>query len=148
MRCPSLLLYIGLTIWIGLGSAWAQDIMVRDPRIPETPPVAKAMAAYMTIANTTMQPRLLLAASSPDFKQIEIHQTTMHNGMAHMAAQTSLPIPANGTVVLEPGGLHLMLMQPVRPLKDGDSVALQLRFDDGTTLAVSAPVIKRTPRQQ
>ena len=147
MKSSTLLLFIAMMLWTGIGCAGAQDIIIRDPRIPEAPPVAKAMAAYMTIANTTIEPRRLLSASSPDFKQIEIHQTAMHNGMAHMAAQPNLPIPANSTVVLEPGGLHLMLMQPVRPLKEGDSVALQLRFDDSSTLEVRAPVIKRAPRQ-
>ena len=136
-------LCLGVMLWAGLGAASTKDIVITDPRIPERPPVAKMLAAYMTITNTTATPRQLLSVASPDFKQIEIHQTTMHNGMAHMAAQASLPVPANSKVILAPGGLHLMLIQPLRQLRAGDTVMLNLMFDDSAALAVTVPVVKQ-----
>ena len=45
---------------------------------------------------------------------------------------------------LKPGGYHVMLMDLVRPLKEGDTVPLQLTFEDKAgkkqTLEVKAQV--------
>jgi hypothetical protein len=54
-----------------------------------------------------------------------------------------LTIPAAGSVLLEPGGLHLMLFDPVRPLLQGDSVTLVLHRSDGICIALSVPVLRR-----
>jgi copper(I)-binding protein len=37
-------------------------------------------------------------------------------------------IPANGSFELKPGGAHLMLVDIKQPLKEGDRVALTLKF--------------------
>ena len=63
--------------------------------------------------------------------------------MAQMTAQASLPVPANGKALLEPGGLHLMLMQPLRLLRAGDKVVLNIMFDDGAPVVLTVPVIKQ-----
>ena len=146
MKRQVLTLCLGAMLWAGLCAASTKDITITDPRIPERPPVAKMLAAYLTITNTAATPAQLLSVASPDFKQIEIHQTTMHQGMAQMTAQASLPLPANSKAVLEPGGLHLMLMHPLRPLRAGDSVVLTFLFDDGATLTVMVPVVKNNAR--
>ena len=123
--------------------AQAGDITVSDPWIAEAPPVARVMAAYMTISNNSSKPVQLLSAASSDFNKIELHQTTMHGGMAHMMAHATLPIGEGSRAVLQPGGYHLMLIHPVRPLKAGDHVDLELRFDSGETLTVTTPVRKK-----
>lgn len=143
MKLQILMLWLGTMLWASFCFASIKEIGITDPRIPERPPVAKMLAAYMTIANTAATAKQLVSVASPDFKQIEIHQTTLHNGMAQMTAQASLPLPANSKVVLEPGGLHLMLMHPLRQLRAGDEVMLTLEFDDGATLAVTVPVVKK-----
>ena len=42
-----------------------------------------------------------------------------------------LPIAAGATAVMAPGGMHLMLMQPRRALRDGDRVAIRFTLADG-----------------
>lgn len=49
-------------------------------------------------------------------------------------------IPAGGTLTLEPGGDHIMLMDMKEPLFPGDDVVVSLALSDGTTLAVTALV--------
>ena len=56
--------------------------------------------------------------------------------MSRMAMVDSLPIPAHGSVVLGPGGYHLMLMKPAAPVVPGDQVKLVLQFGDGSSLPV------------
>jgi len=78
-----------------------------------------------------------------DFARIEIHKTTMHGDMAHMQKQPELVIEGGKRLVLEPGGYHLMLMQPKRTLQDGDRVALTLIFDNGEQVGVQAEVQRK-----
>ena len=51
-----------------------------------------------------------------------------------------IPVPAGGQAKLEPGGLHVMLIDLKQPLKAGDTVPLTLRFDDGGKQLVNVPV--------
>jgi copper(I)-binding protein len=85
-----------------------------------------------------------VAISSPDFASIEIHRSVHENGTVKMVRQERLEVPADGSIVLESGGYHLMLMGRQRPLKEGDQVELLLTFDDGSTVELAAPVRKNT----
>ncbi len=123
----------------------ADAISVTNPWIREAPPGARALGAYMTINNHSNHAVVLESVSSPDFPMIQIDLTKMHEGMAHMLKQPSLPIQSGNNVVLQPGGYHLMLMKPVRSLQIGDLVTLQLHFDNGEIIDVSAVVRKQQP---
>ncbi len=50
--------------------------------------------------------------------------------MMKMSAIDKLALPAGKVVDLKPGGYHVMLMDLVKPLKDGDTVPLQLTVED------------------
>ena len=125
------------------GQVMAGEIAVIDPWIREAPPGTEMLAAYMTIENQSNHTATLVSVSSPAFSMIHIHLTKMDNGMAHMQKQSDLQIKVGGSVVLAPGGYHLMLMQPVRSLHAGDKVKLQLHFDDTEAIDVTAVVRKR-----
>lgn len=49
-------------------------------------------------------------------------------------------------MVLEPGGLHAMLMDLKAPLEEGQSFALKVIFEDGTHFEVEVPVLDITAR--
>ncbi|MFF8818315.1 copper chaperone PCu(A)C [Leucobacter sp. NPDC015123] len=49
-------------------------------------------------------------------------------------------VPAGGSLLLEPGANHIMLMDITEPLAPGDDVTVTLTFSDGTTLDVVALV--------
>lgn len=66
-------------------------------------------------------------------------------GMEGMGGMTmrqvqSIPVPAGGAVSLEPGGLHIMLLELARDLEDGDEFEVELEFSDGSTRTVTAVV--------
>jgi hypothetical protein len=103
------------------------------------------MAAYMTITNTSNETRAMTAVSSKLFNKVEIHRTEMHEGMAKMIPQKELIIPAGKSVSVEPGGYHLMLIDPASVPKEGEQVDMELHFDDGKTLHIKATV--RTGRE-
>ena len=43
----------------------------------------------------------------------------------------------HGTATLAPAGYHLMLMKSTHPIKPGDTVRMNLKFADGSTLATN-----------
>ncbi len=100
--------------------------------VREAPPNAGALAGYVTITNHTDQDRTLVLAKSEQFNAVEIHRTIVENGVAKMRRQKDLPIPAGGSLVLEPGSYHLMLMTPKSAFKANDevTVTISLKSDD------------------
>jgi len=123
-------------------SAPTMDVI--DGWVREAPPTSRVLAAYMQIINLTDTDLTITGISSPDFDSAELHRTAVENGVARMLPVSELTIPAAGSVLLEPGGLHLMLFDPVRPLVQGDSVTLVLRCSDAISLTLSVPVLRNT----
>ena len=117
-------------------------IVVKDAWVREAPPVSPVLAAYMTIENHTGEVKSLTSVTSSAFRKIEIHQTIYKDGMASMEGQDKLTISAEGKIELTPGGTHLMLINPVKKLKAGDTVSFVLNFDNGSKSIVSATVKK------
>lgn len=122
--------------------AHAGPLTVSGAWVREGPPTTAVLAAYMQIDNGGAQDRTLVGASSPQFETVEIHRTEIVDGVARMLPQERLVIPAGGGVTLEPGGLHLMLIQSRQPLTQGDQVTIRLRLEDGTEVPVEAAVRK------
>lgn len=117
-------------------------IEVQQAWIREAPPASRVLAGYMTIINTGDAPAEITGISSPDFTRAELHHTRVEDGVASMVPVASIPVPPGGRVLLEPGGMHLMLFDPGRPLKSGDTVRLEVKQSSGTALAVDARVIR------
>jgi copper(I)-binding protein len=117
---------------------------VHDAWIRETPPTASVLAAYMIITNTGGEPAAITAITSPDFERTELHRTIVEFGIASMAPIEKLEIPAGEKISLEPGGIHLMLMNPQHPLREGDTVILEIQNVDGSSKRFTVPVIRAT----
>jgi copper(I)-binding protein len=61
-------------------------------------------------------------------------------GSMTMQEVESVELPAGETVVLEPGGLHIMLLDLVAPLEVGQSFDLTLTLESGAEIVVTAEV--------
>lgn len=119
-------------------------LTVEHAWIREAPPSARVLAGYMTLVNTTEKSIQVTRVSSPDFAAAELHRTVVEDGVARMVPIDQLDIPAHDRRVLEPGGLHLMLIEPHQPLSDGDSVTLDIQYGDDSCIRISAPVLRKT----
>ncbi len=99
-------------------------------------------AAYLTIRNAGSAADRLVSAATSVAGVVEIHTSEMDSqGVMRMRPLAGgLEIPAGGSVTLEPGSYHLMLMQLSQMLVPGETVTLTLRFASGTTLEVQADV--------
>ncbi len=75
--------------------------------------------------------------STPVAKTADVHRMEMTDGVMTMRAlPDGVSIPAGGSAVLEPGGLHLMLGGLQAPLRAGESVPLTLSFEKAGTVDV------------
>ena len=70
------------------------------------------------------------------FDQIEIHSSFIEDGISTMRKMDSLKIPENSEVKLDPGGYHLMLISPIKEIKEGNVVALIGDFEPASILAL------------
>jgi hypothetical protein len=107
------------------------------------PPMAAGSpaAGYMTIENTSDQADALISASSPVAGSVEIHETTTDTtGMMGMQPVERIEVPAGGSVTLEPGGYHLMVMGLTQPLEIGSTIELELVFERAGKVVVQADV--------
>ncbi len=137
-RTPRILMLLSILLFAGALFAEC-DLHRHGPAVEaawirEAPPVAEVMAGYLTIHNPAEEAVVLEGAESPLFDRIEIHRTGMKGGMAGMERQQGVTIPARGRVEFAPGGLHLMLMGPKKPLAAGSTATITLHFKGGQTL--------------
>jgi periplasmic copper chaperone A len=99
--------------------------------------------AYMDVENRNDDPVSIDAISSPAFGRVEIHETRIVDGVAHMQRVKILTVAGNSKLSLAPGGMHVMLLDPQRALLPGGHVELRLHFSDGGLLELDAPVRTR-----
>jgi copper(I)-binding protein len=57
----------------------------------------------------------------------------------------SVEVPAGGTVVFEPGGFHVMLLELPDPLETGEEFDVTLTLDDDTEVVVPVTVSENAP---
>ena len=107
-----------------------------------TPGTVKTGAIYLTATNNGMAADRLVGASSPAADKVELHEMAMDNGVMKMRPVKSLTIAPGKSVVLKPGGYHVMLTGLKAPLKEGDTVPLTLRFEKAGAIAVTAQIAK------
>lgn len=142
---PTISLFLLLLLCAGSLNA-AGKIEVKNPWVREAPPGVSVMAAYFSLHNHAATEKALVSASSPEFKRVEMHRTEEQDGMAKMIAVHNLKIKGQGSLNFNPGGLHIMLINPKKPLKAGDSISLTLYFTDESSVKISVPVKKASAK--
>lgn len=103
-------------------------------------PGQEATAGYLRIHNSGNQDALLVDFESPAAAMVQLHETNMNNGMMSMNRVESITVPAGGDLLMQPGGLHLMIMGVDKAAFAGESIELKLQFEDGTVLDAQLPV--------
>lgn len=108
-------------------------LVASDVQITRPLPGRDVSAGYLVVSNTTSEDIRITRVTSPEFGMVQIHETKIEDGIARMHALEELIVPAHGSVRLERGGKHLMLM---RPGEIEDSVSLQLYSGDAPVLTI------------
>lgn len=113
---------------------------IGHPWARETPPSAKTGAGYLTIKNTGTDADRLIAVETAGAEKVEMHQSTVENGVAKMRPVTAVDIPAGGDVALQPGGYHLMLVGLKEALAEGMRIPAVLTFEKAGKIDVELAV--------
>ena len=97
--------------------------------------------AYVTIRNTGTEPDRLVSVSCECAASTELHSMSTKDGVMEMAEMKNGFVIAPGeTLVLKPGGNHIMLMGlKVRP-QDGSKVDVKLTFEKAGEITLAMPV--------
>lgn len=104
------------------------------------PPFTNApLPGYLRIVNTGSTADTLLGASSAVATHAMLHGT--EGGGGAMTMLSEVVIPAGDSVVMAPGGLHLMFEGVQRRIVAGDTVAVVLRFARAGEVTVPLPVV-------
>jgi hypothetical protein len=115
----------------------AHDAWAREPA-----PSRDVTGLFVVLENSGASPRSVVSASSDAADKVELHEMKMTNGMMSMSPVKQIDVPAHGKTELKPGGLHVMLFGLKRRPAPGDTIAVTLTLDDGTTVRVTATVRK------
>ena len=106
------------------------DLTVSKPWARATPPKAPAAGGFVVITNDGDEADRLLAVAAPHAGRSEIHEMKIEDDVMVMRPLADgLEIPAHETVVLEPGGYHLMFMSLNAPQVEGEDVPVTLTFE-------------------
>lgn len=119
--------------------------VLKDGWVRLGPVAMPMMAGFGRIENPCPQPVAVVSASSPAFGDVSIHESRVVDGVNRMRELGELPVAAKSSATLAPGGLHLMLMRPAAPLKEGDKVAVIFKLKDGREVSAELMAKKTGP---
>jgi copper(I)-binding protein len=98
---------------------------------------AASAGGYLVIRNAGEAGDTLTGISSEAASDVAVHQMKMNGNVMEMSAiEGGLPVPAGGTVNLDPMGYHLMLTGLAQPFTQGSCVTMVLHFAGAGDLPV------------
>lgn len=126
-----------LLFWSALAVAPAMgcDVRVENGWIATPVAAARTWAAYGTLVNGGKTKTSIVSASASLAARVELHQSTLEGGVARMRPVARLELAPAARVELQPGGTHLMLVDPAVQVKAGDRVTISLKDASGCIIA-------------
>ncbi|ULR51853.1 copper chaperone PCu(A)C [Streptomyces deccanensis] len=121
------------------GDSSAAELSVKAAYMPQ--PVTDSLAAgYLVIENDGGTADELTSVTSDLAQDVTVHETAGQS----MREVAGLKVPADGELVLESGGNHLMFENLKRKPKEGETVSLRLNFTKSEAITVEMPVKSAT----
>jgi periplasmic copper chaperone A len=117
-------------------------IHISQPWSRATAKGATAGAGYMTITNKGSAPDKVSCVSDDASAQCEIHSMTTEGGVMKMRpVEGGLEIKPGDSVMLKPGGYHVMFRELKHPLERGAAVKVTLKFEHAGAVEVDYPIL-------
>jgi periplasmic copper chaperone A len=114
------------------------DLVVENPWARES--VTPTGVVYLTVRNGGGEDDRLVGISTDVADRAELHSSVMQDGVMRMRPVEAIEVPAHGEAVLEPGGVHVMLIGLKGPLQEGGSFALTLAFEKAGEVEVMTTI--------
>lgn len=146
-RVRAALLLLGVCLALpGAGASSPPVLALRDAWVRWVPAVVPNTALYGVLVNDGEHDVELVGATTEVAKMCQPMITVKKDTGSPSGPELSmepvdaLVVPAHGSLTLEPGGDHLMIMGLSAPLEAGAQVQLTLRFAGADPLTVTVPV--------
>lgn len=108
--------------------AHAGGVQVKEAWVRASVPQQRATGAFMNLESP--DGGRLLGAASPAARVVEVHEMALgEDGVMRMREVPAVELPAGEAVALKPGGYHIMLIDLVEQLKEGERVPLSLSIE-------------------
>ena len=130
----------GLTSMTQAQNAKVGSMQIENAYTRATVPGQQVAGGFMKIENKGNGADQLVSASSPVAGEMQLHTMAMDGNVMRMREVKTIDVPANGSVELKPGGLHLMFMDIKTPLKAGEAVPVTLKFQKAGEVEIKVPV--------
>ena len=117
-----------------VGQAWARASIG----------AARSGVVYLGVMNRGTAADRLIGAETPVAKKAALHAHIEDDGVMKMRPVDGVELPAGGGTVLEPGGMHIMLMGLKAPLAEDARFPLTLIFERTGPLEVEVTVKSAT----
>lgn len=112
-------------------------LTVTDVLIPPPIPGRRMGAAYLRFKNNSSEDIRITRVDSPQLESVALHESVVENDIARMVQLPEIVIGAGESLLLEPGGKHLMLRYPENT---PPQVTLRFFADDTPLLSVSTSI--------
>lgn len=138
---------LGLLLTAGCGSGAPEagagnggsDRLRVEGAFASAPPVGEAAAMYFTVHNPSGSPDTLVHINTLDAAGASYHRSVVDGGLVRMQPMAVLEIPASDSLVLRPGGTHVMLTGLKR--RPGDTVHVSLTFAHAGNRLLVVPIL-------
>ena len=104
---------------------------ISNARMVLAPVAGNPAAIYFDLAYEGDRGVALNRAEVKGAKSAMFHDYGEYDFKVQMMEMLPVPLKKGDTVTFEPGGMHLMLMQPRAPLKEGSRVVVNFKLQDG-----------------
>ena len=126
-----------------MGTAHA-EIVINGVWSRATAPGLDRGAVYFELENTSRRGEQLIGVSTPRAPRAELHQTIEEGGNSRMVHTPEVRVPAEGEVIFEPGGRHVMLMGLSDSLQEGETFELTLELERNGPVTLTVDVLAPT----
>lgn len=99
-------------------------------------------AAYVTLHNNGSTDITILGATTMAANNTELHSTSDEGGVKKMITIDKLVVPAGGDLVMQKGGIHIMLFNLTADLNIGDKLTIDLITQELGTQTIDAQVVQ------
>lgn len=118
----------------------AGSIRIIDAWAPPSAGAQRTGAVYFTMINEGPGEDRLTGVSTAGAGLAALHTNIIKDNVVRMRPIDGVAIPAGSTIILKPGGMHLMLYDMSAPLVSGTRLGLNLQFVRAGKISIDAVV--------
>ena len=133
---------VGLAASVQADEVKVGNLVISDAWARPSPGQPRNGAVFMTIANVGGAVDRLLAASSPVAANTLLHKSSVMSGLLKMAWVGEIGLEPGIELTMSDDGFHIMLVALEEPLRNGQTIALSLTFEEAGKVELGVTVMK------